>query len=168
MTKPPQSRKLVRQKVGPVDKRRRPRGLTKAIRAAIDAIVHDRCTRAQACKSAGITERALYLALQKAEVAAHWNSQIEVLRSAERPFNVLALAAIRDGKMGEGTHSNPMAVVQAVAKLEQLSENDAVLGRPGAHEQAGLTIRVIHQAPALPGETGRMIDVTPNPRRSGE
>jgi hypothetical protein len=69
--KPPQSRKLVAQKVGAVDKRRRPRGLTKAIRTAIDAIVHDRCSREDGCKKAGITERALYLALEKPEVATY-------------------------------------------------------------------------------------------------
>jgi hypothetical protein len=41
------------QKIGAVDKRRRPRALTRAIRTAIDAVVFDRCTRPEACQRAG-------------------------------------------------------------------------------------------------------------------
>ena len=69
--KPLTSRKLVRQPAGPVDKRRRKRGLTTAVKTAIDAMLYERCTRAQACERAGFTQRALYLALEKSEVAEY-------------------------------------------------------------------------------------------------
>lgn len=155
--KPPVRRKLVRQKVGAVDRRRRKRGLTPAIKTAIDSIVHDRSTRAQACKKAGISERALYLALQKAEVAVHWNAQIEVLRSAERPSNLFALMAVRDG---EG-HKNPMARVAAAKALEQLAE--PVPGRPGGAAQVlpGLVVVIRAGLGVQPPAPRPPIDITP-------
>ena len=151
---PPQSRKLVPQKVGAVDNRRRPRGLTRAIRTAIDALVFDRCTREEACKKAGITERALYLALEKPEVAAHWNAQVHVLRVGERAANIHALAGIRD-KSG-----NAMAVVQAARSLDQL-EDSAAAAAKASQIQPGLVI-VIQPAPERPQPVGEIIDVTSN------
>lgn len=112
---PPTSRKLVRQTAGPVDKRRRKRGLTVAVRTAIDAWVYDRCTRAQACERAGFTERALYLALEKPEVAAYYNKQLDVLRTGERPQNIRRLAEIRDA-------GNNMPAVNAIKTLEMLGD----------------------------------------------
>jgi hypothetical protein len=79
------ARKLVPQKIGAVDRRKRPRGLTRAIKTAVDAIIFDRCTRAEACERANISERALYLALEKVEVAAYWRRQIDVLRKGNGP-----------------------------------------------------------------------------------
>ncbi len=150
--KPPEPRKLVPQKIGPVDKRRRPRGLTKAIRTAIDAIVFDRCTREEGCKRAGITERALYLALAKPEVAAAWNAKIVVLRSGERARNIHALAEVRDG-------TNAVARVNAVRTLESMSEEES--RRPPGHvTMPGMTIQII-TAPALPAGSGHAIDITP-------
>src|SRR5262249_2645443 len=109
--KPPTSRNLVSQTAGPVDKRRRKRGLTTAVRTAIDAMIYDRCTRAQACKRAGFSERALYLALAKAEVAMYWNQALQVLRVGERASNIHRLCAIhprREGKNRVGRGA-PMA-----------------------------------------------------------
>jgi hypothetical protein len=151
--KPPQSRKLVAQKVGALDKRRRPRGLTRAIRTALDAIIHDRCTRDDACKRAGITERALYLALAKPEVAAHWNAQVHVLRNAERAANLFALIDVRD-KSG-----NAMARVSAAKALELVPEHEAVASR-GSQSQPGLTIVI--NGGANPRTIGPpTVDVTP-------
>jgi hypothetical protein len=159
--KPPQSRKLVAQKVGPVDKRRRPRGLTRAVRTAIDAIIGDRCTRDEACKRAGITERALYLALAKPEVAAFWNAAVVVLRSGERGANIFALIDVRD-KSG-----NAMARVSAAKALEMVPEHEAAASRGGQTVpglqivivQAGQPLRTIGPAPA--------VDVTPNDENTG-
>jgi len=152
---PPQSRKLVAQKVGPVDKRSRPRGLTRAIRTALDAIVHDRCTRAEACKRAGISERAIYLSLQKPEVAHYWNSQIDVLKSGERAASIHALVDVRDG-VG---HSNAMAKVNAAKSL--LDQGEAVAAASRGGPMPGLQI-VIVQSGALPQAPS--IDVTPKPK----
>jgi hypothetical protein len=145
--KPPTSRKLVRQTAGPVDKRRRKRGLTTAVRTAIDAMLYDRCTRAQACKRAGFTERALYLALEKAEVAAYWNAGLQVLRAGERAQNIHRLCEIRDA-------ADNMPAVNAVKTLEMLDAEAAA--RPvGQADARGIVIKFITQAPAP------VVDITP-------
>jgi hypothetical protein len=160
--KPPQSRKLVTQKVGAVDKRRRPRGLTRAIRTCIEAIVHDRCTREQACKKAGITERALYLAFEKPEVAAHWNAQIVMLRTGERAANIFALIDVRDGSV-----ANPMARVQAARSLESMAEATPLVGI-GPRDRPGVVIQIINAPAQDPQQRpGVMFDVTPTPPREG-
>jgi hypothetical protein len=149
MTKqPPTSRKLVRQTVGPVDKRRRKRGLTVAVRTAIDAMVFDRCTRAEACQRAGLQERSLYLAFEKPEVAAYFNKQLEVLRAGERPQNIHRLTQIRDA-------CNNMPAVQAVRLLEQLDQD--AISRPSANRPTpGVVINVVSASPSPP-----VIDVMP-------
>ena len=147
---PPQSRKLVAQKVGPVDKRRRPRGLTRAVRTAIDAIIGDRCTRDEACKRAEITERALYLALAKPEVAKYWNDAVHVLRNGERAANLFALIDVRDNS------GNAIARVSAAKALEQVPEVEAAGARasqPSGHFQIVIVQREL---------AGQVIDVTPN------
>jgi hypothetical protein len=155
--KPPQSRKLVPQKVGPLDKRRRPRGLTRAVRTAIDAIIGDRCTRDEACKRAAITERALYLALAKPEVAAHWNAAVQVLRTGERAANLFALIDVRDNS------GNAMARVTAAKALELVPEHEAAAR--GQQMMPGLQIVIVQGAGGPPLRTigpAPAIDVTPN------
>jgi hypothetical protein len=138
--KPPTSRKLVRQTAGPVDKRRRKRGLTTAVKTAIDAMIFGRCSRAEACKTAGFTERALYLALEKAEVAQYWNRQLLVLRAGERAANIHRLCEIRDA-------ADNMPAVNAVKTLEQLDAE--AVARPVSQVSPGIVIRVLNvSAPA--------------------
>lgn len=135
--KPPTSRKLVRQTTGPVDKRRRKRGLTTAVRVAIDALLYDRCTRAQACERAGFTERALYLALEKPEVAAYFNRGLDVLRTGERATNIHRLCEIRDA-------ADNMPAVNAIKTLEQLDAE--AIARPVGQPTPGISIRIVSLA----------------------
>ena len=130
----PQSRKLVAQTVGPVDKRRHKRGLTRAIRTAIDAIVFERCTRLDACQKAGITERALYLAFEKPEVAAYWNLQTHVLRTGARAETLHRLFDLRD------QNSNVNAAVKSCQVI--LAEDDDARARKytGAATLPGITV----------------------------
>ena len=152
--KPPTSRKLVPQAAGPVDKRRRKRGLTVAVRTAIDAMIYDRCTRAQACKRADFTERALYLALAKAEVAQYWNQALQVLRVGERASNIHRLCDIRDA-------ANNMPAVNAIKTLEMIDSEAA--GRPTSPTSPGIVIKFITQAPQP-----APIDITPRVIDAGE
>src|SRR6516165_2780530 len=152
--KPSTSRKLVRQAAGPVDKRRRKRGLTTAVRTAIDAMIYDRCTRAQACKRAGFTERALYLALAKAEVATYWNQALQVLRVGERASNIHRLCAIRDA-------ANNMPAVNAVKALEMIDSAEAM--RPASQTSPGIVIRFVTQAVTQAAQTAPIVDITPRP-----
>jgi hypothetical protein len=150
--KPPTSRKLVRQTAGPVDKRRRKRGLTAAVRTAIDAMLYERCTRAQACKRAGFTERALYLALEKSEVAEYFNRGLQVLRAGERARNIHRLAEIRDA-------ADNMPAVNAIKALEQLDAE--AIARPTSQVTPGIVLKfVTYQAPQ-----SAPIDVTSAPAR---
>jgi hypothetical protein len=144
-----QKRKLVPQKAGPLDKRRRPRGLTRAIRTAIDCLIFDRCTRAEACEKAGITERALYLALEKIEVASYWRRQTDVLRKGERAANLHALIRVRDS----GKNAN--ASVKAVQVIEQLDEQ--AIAHPAGGVQPGLVIQIVQGGAPRP----QPLDVTP-------
>jgi hypothetical protein len=134
--KPPTSRKLVPQTAGPVDKRRRKRGLTVAVRTAIDAMLYDRCTRAQACERAGFTERALYLALEKPEVAAYFNRGLVVLRAGERAQNLHRLADLRD------QDDNRAAAVKAIQVLEQLDAE--AVARPASQSSPGIVLRILN------------------------
>jgi hypothetical protein len=134
-----QKRKLVPQKAGALDKRRRPRGLTRAIRTAIDAMIYDRCTRAEACERAKITERALYLALEKPEVAEYWRRATDVLRTGERAANLHALIRVRDSTDEAGRPQNANASVKAVQVIEALDEQ--AVARPASSGRApGLVI----------------------------
>jgi hypothetical protein len=137
--KPPASRKLVRQAAGQVDKRKRKRGLTAAVKCAIDAMIFERCSRAEACERAGFTERALYLALEKAEVAAYWNQELQVLRAGERAANIHRLCEIRDA-------ADNMPAVNAVKTLEQLDAE--AVARPAAQVSPGISIRILNLNPA--------------------
>jgi hypothetical protein len=136
----PKSRKLVRQPVGPLDKRTRKGGLTKAVRIAIDALMFDRCSREDACKRAGFTERALYLALAKPEVATYWNAQLQVLRQGERARNLHRLAELREQT------SNPAAAVRAIQALEPSDDQAGRYGFTPGHS-AGLVIQIVQRSP---------------------
>jgi hypothetical protein len=136
-----------------VDKRRRKRGLTVAVRTAIDAMLYDRCTRAQACERAGFTERALYLALEKPEVAAYFNRGLQVLRAGERAQNLHRLADLRDQNI------NRAAAVKAIQVLEML-DAEAVARPAGLPTTPGVTIRIVNVVPSAARPA--TVDVTPN------
>lgn len=140
------------QPAGPVDKRRRKRGLTIAIRTAIDEMIYDRRSRAEACEKAGITERALYLGLEKAEVAAYWNKAIVVLRAGERAQNFHRLTNIRD------QDENRAAAVKAVQLMEALDAE--AIARPSTGAKPGVTIRIIN-VPAVQAAPMRTIELRP-------
>jgi hypothetical protein len=146
--KPLTSRKLVRQTAGPVDKRRRKRDLSAAVRTAIDAMLYERCTRAQACERAGFTQRALYLALEKSEVAEYFNRGLQVLRAGERAQNLHRLADLRD------QDDNRTAAVKAIQVLEQLDAE--AIARPASQVTPGIVIKFV----TMPAQSVP-IDVTP-------
>jgi hypothetical protein len=138
-----------------VDKRRRKRGLTTTVKTAIDLIVFDRISRLEACKRAGITERGLYFALEKPEVAIYFNRSLEVLRSGERPRNIHRLGELRD------QDANRAAAVQAIRALEGMG--DDAQGRPGSITQVlpGLTVVIRAGLGVQPPAPRPPIDITP-------
>jgi len=89
-------------------------------------------------QTAGFTERALYLALAKAEVASYWIQALQVLRVGERASNIHRLCAIRDA-------ANNIPAVNAVKALEMIDSAEAM--RPASQTSPGIVIKFITQAP---------------------
>jgi hypothetical protein len=116
-------------------------------------MIYDRCTRAQACKRAGFTERALYLALEKSEVAAYFNRGLQVLRVGERAANIHRLAEIRDA-------ANNMPAVNAVKALEML-DAEAVARPVGQADARGIVIRFVTQTVTQASHSAPIVDITP-------
>lgn len=113
-----------------------PLRVTGKLRAAIDLMVWQALTRADAAKQAGITEHGLYSAFRKPHVKAHYLSELEVLRTSERARNIHTLVEVRDQT------TNQMARVQAVKELEQSAETQA--RSTGSLSLPGLTIQIIN------------------------
>lgn len=116
------------------DKRRRGNGgLTKRVKAAIEAQVFDGLRRAEAAQKAGIAEHTLYQALRKPSVLSYWNECLQVLRTGERARNVHRLVEIRD------QDDNKTAAVQAVKVLEEAADHRAS-SAPGRVTTPGVVI----------------------------
>jgi hypothetical protein len=113
-------------------------------------MLYERCTRAQACERAGFTERALYLALEKPEVAEYFNRGLQVLRAGERAANIHRLCEIRDAV-------DNMPAVNAVKTLEMLDAEAIV--RPTGQVTPGLVIKFVTYEKPQPAP----IDITPKP-----
>jgi hypothetical protein len=105
------------------------------LKKAIDAMLFEGSCRADAAKAAGMSDHGLREAFKKAHVKAYYNQGLEVLRTSERARNIKRLAEIRDA-------GNNMPAVQAVARLEQMADDENM--RPGAHRQAlpGLIVQI--------------------------
>jgi hypothetical protein len=130
--------------------------LTKKIRAAIDQIVFQGLTRADAAKAIGITDNALYQALRKPAVLAYWNEALQVLRTGERPRNLHRLVEIRD------QNANLTAAVQAIKLLEPQEAQGASISL-NVNIQAGYVIDL-----SEPERTRPMVDVTPTDSATGD
>jgi hypothetical protein len=63
-------------------------------RVAIEAMVWDGLTRAEAAEKAGLKDHALYCALAKPHVKAFYLRQLEVLRTSERARNIHTLVEV--------------------------------------------------------------------------
>jgi hypothetical protein len=123
--------------------------VTGKLKVALDAMLYEGSRRADAAKAAGMTDHGLREAFKKPHVKAYYNAGLVVLRESERARNIKRLTEIRD-------KADNMPAVQAIKALEGLGDDLPVgLGDP-RQQQPGISIRIIHQAPAPP-----MIDVTP-------
>jgi hypothetical protein len=118
-------------------------------------MLYERCSRAQACERAGFTERALYLALEKPEVAQYWNAGLQVLRAGERAQNLHRLADLRD------QDDNRAAAVKAIQVLEAIDA--AAIGHPAGQPTPGVVLRIVNVTSVPPGPSS-FVNVTPSPR----
>jgi hypothetical protein len=113
--------------------------ISRVIRTAIEAMVWDGLTRAQAAEKAGIKDNSLYIALRRPDVKQHYLSELDVLRTSERARNIHRAVEIREQT------TNQMASIQAIKLLEQISD-DAPASR-GSVSLPGLVIVVNTGAP---------------------
>jgi hypothetical protein len=110
-------------------------------------------TRKEAAEVAGLTEHALYCALRKPHVMAHYLSLCEVLRLSGRARRIHRLEAMVE------QDENKAAVVNASIALDRPSES--AMQSSASQAVPGITIH-IHETPASP--PAKIIDATPSAR----
>lgn len=134
-----------------------PGKVTGKLRDAIEAMVWQGLPRDDAARAAGVTPKALYIALTKQHVKAHYLKELEVLRTSERARNIHRLCDIRDA-------ADNMPAVQAIGMLERLSEpSKAGVGAGG--QAPGFVIVIGQQFGAHGGGAPQVVvDVTPTPQ----
>jgi hypothetical protein len=106
---------------GYVPGRQKGSGLTKRIRAAVEACVwglpghpiDELVSFEAAAAAAGLTARALRAAWKKPAVAAFYRDEYRAMREGQRPANIRALAAIRDDPGLKGSAAGARARVAA-------------------------------------------------------
>ena len=121
--------KLARNKTPPVR-------ITRRVKEAIDAMVSNGLGYSEAATEAGLTPRAMRMALNKPHVLAYYKAQCQVLRGATTARNIHRLCEIRDAE-------NNMPAVNAIKALEQLSDEQT--NKPNA-ASPGVTIRILNIA----------------------
>jgi hypothetical protein len=113
-----------------------PLRISRRVKQAIDTIVHDRKAWDQAANEAGLTTRAMRLAIEKPHVLAYYKAQCVVLREFRRARNIHRLGDIADA-------DDNMPAVNAIKALEQLS--DEPTNKPNT-ASPGVTIRIVNIA----------------------
>jgi hypothetical protein len=124
-----------------------PNRVTGRLRHAITEMVWSGARRAEAAKTAGMTDHSLRAALRKPHVIAFYRAELGVLRESERAKTFHRLCAVRD------QDSNKMASVAASKALEQISEE--AVSRPHSQQQMPGFVICITTNPARlqPAET---------------
>lgn len=146
----------------PGSKRNRlPRGtehrISARVRRAIEAMVWNGKTRAQAAAEAGITDDALYKAFRKPEVKSAYLTECDVLRTSGRSRALHRLVAISEA-------ADNMPAVHAIRTLHPDFENGDTARELANNTRPGVTIRIVNEQPRAIEQTKPVtIDVTPEP-----
>ena len=109
--------------------------LTARVRQAVELMVWDGKPYNEAATEAGLTVRAMRLALARPHVMAFYKAELQVLRTSEEPRSIHRLAQIREAA------NNMPAVVAAkhLLELEQTNTSNSNATSPG------VTIRIVNQ-----------------------
>ena len=113
-----------------------PLRITRRVKEVIDAMVSNGLGYSEAATEAGLTPRAMRMALNKPHVLAYYKAQCQVLRGATTARNIHRLCEIRDAE-------NNMPAVNAVRLLEQISDEQT--NKPNS-ASPGVTIRILNIA----------------------
>ena len=126
-----------------------PLRITRRVRNAIDAMVTQGLDLQATAHEAGMTTRAIRLALEKPHVLAYYRAQCQVFRAATMARNIHRLCEIRDAE-------NNMPAVNAIKALELIGDEQT---NNKQTTSPGVTIRIVNvsgtavaheTSPALP------------------
>jgi hypothetical protein len=95
------------------------KGLTKKVRAAIEAMVHDGMKRSDAAEHAGLTDHGLRQALKKPAVLQHLRSEMDVLRESARPRALQRIAELADDSESEKVGLDAAKYLDSNGKSDQ-------------------------------------------------
>jgi hypothetical protein len=114
--------------------------ITPRVKRAIDAMVVNKTRWDEAAIEAGLTTRAMRLALEKPHVMAYLRKQLDVSRGARQVANFHRLCEIAD-------RNDTMPAVQALRALEQLGDEQINTKQTTS---PGITIRIVNVAQLPP------------------
>jgi hypothetical protein len=112
-----------------------PGKVTGKLASAIDIMIEEGQPWDKAAVKAGLTVRAMRLAIQRPHVVAYLKARREVFRVNASAGNIHRLVKMRD------QDENKMAVVQAIKTLEQIGDEQQANGRVSA--MPGLQIVIV-------------------------
>jgi hypothetical protein len=113
-----------------------PPRISRRLKQAIDAIVHDAKSWNEAANENGLTMRTIRLAFERPHVMAYYKAQCQVLRVSHSARNIHRLCEIRDAE-------NNMPAVNAIKALELIGDEQT--NKPNV-PSAGITIRIVNVA----------------------
>jgi hypothetical protein len=114
--------------------KRPPLRITRRVREAIDKMVADGLDYAAGATEAGLTPRAMRMALAKPHVVAYYHEQCQVLRSSTAARNIHRLCEIRDAE-------NNMPAVNAIKTLMGIEEQT---NNKQTNTSPGVSIRIVN------------------------
>lgn len=120
------------------------------LRASLEAMVWEGLAYDAAARKAGLTVRAMRMALERPHVLAWLRAERVVLRASLASNNVHRLAEIRDA-------ANNMPAVQAIRALEGMDEAEQTTSRSLVNTAPGVVIRIIDGRE----QSNNVVDVTP-------
>jgi len=127
--------------------------VTGKVKAAIEAMVSQGMTRAEAAQAAGMTDHGLYVALTKPHVLAFFNEQMEVLRTGARPRALRKIIDLADDADSERVQ------LDAAKYIDGMDRNGNTVGAQQINVQvnnqvnvdtAGYVIRLARRADRMP------------------
>jgi hypothetical protein len=111
-----------------------PPRISRRLKQAIDAIVHDAKSWNEAAHETGLTMRTMRLAFERPHVMAYYKAQCQVLRVSHSARNIHRLAEIRDA-------DNNMPAVNAIKALELIGDEQT---NNKQTTSPGVTIRIVN------------------------
>lgn len=111
-----------------------PPRISRRLKQAIDAIVHDAKSWNEAARETGLTMRTMRLAFERPHVMAYYKAQCQVLRVSHSARNIHRLAEIRDA-------DNNMPAVNAIKALELIGDEQTNTKQTTS---PGVTIRIVN------------------------